>query len=75
MRGCGIDIFGRGINACYLRPHTRQWLTQQPRTAANIKRGFANQGMARLAITTKMRVDGGSNEAKPNGIQLVQHGA
>jgi hypothetical protein len=31
--------------------------------------------MARLAITAKMRVDGGSNEAKPHGIQLVQHGA
>ena len=75
MRGCGIDIFGRGINACYLRSHTRQWFTQQPRTAANIKRRLAYERMTRLAITTKMRVDGRSNEAKPNGIQLVQHGA
>ena len=41
MRGCGVNIFGRGINACYLRPHTRQWFTQQPRTAANIKRRLA----------------------------------
>jgi len=31
--------------------------------------------VTRLAITTKMPVDGKSNEAKPNGIQLVQHGA
>ena len=75
MRGCGIDIFGRGINACYLRSHARQWLTQQPRTAANIKRRLAYERMTRLAITAKMRVDGGSNEAKPHGIQLVQHGA
>ena len=75
MRGCGVDIFRRGINAGYLRTHTRQWLTQQPRTATDIKCGFANQGMTRLAISPKMRVDGGSNEAKPHGIQLVQHGA
>jgi hypothetical protein len=31
--------------------------------------------MTRLAITAKMGVDSGSNEAKPHGIQLVQHGA
>jgi hypothetical protein len=75
MRGCGIDIFRRGINACYLRTHARKGFTQQPRTAANIKCAFANQGMTRLAITAKMGVDGGSNEAKTHGIQLVQHGA
>ena len=75
MRGCGLNIFGRGIYARYLGPHARQWLTQQPRTAANIKRRLAQQRITRLAVTAKIRVDGGSNEAKPNGIQLVQHGA
>ena len=75
MCGCGINIFGRGIYARYLRPHARKWLTQQSRTAADIQRRLAHQRMTRLAITAKMRVDSGSNEAKPHGIQLVQHGA
>ena len=75
MGGCGIDIFRRGVYAGYLRPHARKRFTQQPRTTTDIKCGFANQGMTRLAITAKMGVDSGSNEAKPHGIQLVQHGA
>ncbi len=68
------DILRRGINPRHLRAQSCEWLTHQPRAAADIKHALARQWPQRSSVTAPMRINRRTDEPQAHRVELVQHG-